>query len=128
LPGPVTADVVAVIDGDTLRVRAAVWVDLSVETLVRIRGIDAPELRGRCIGEREDARLATENLRRAVGEGPVTLRAIAGDKYFGRVVADVRSAGGTDLAVAMLASGLARPYGGGTRASWCAEVGLRTEP
>lgn len=127
LSGPVSADVVAVVDGDTLRVRAAVWVDLSVETLVRIRGIDTPELRGRCPGERDEARAAAETLRVLVGDRPVTLREIEGDKYFGRVLADVRTGAGIDVGPAMLATGLARPYDGGARGSWCAEVGFRIE-
>lgn len=50
--GPVRADVVRVIDGDTLAVTAHIWVGQSLATSVRIRGIDTPELRGGAPGKR----------------------------------------------------------------------------
>ncbi|MCW5698037.1 MAG: thermonuclease family protein [Bauldia sp.] len=121
IPGPVPADLVRVVDGDTLRVRAWIWIDQSIEVLVRIRGVDAPELRAGCPEERAQADAATAFLALAVGIGPLSLTAVEGDKYFGRVVADVDSAG-TDLAAALFASGLARPYDGGTRATWCPDL------
>ena len=55
LPGPVAADVVRVIDGDTLDVLARVWLGQTVQVRVRLDGVDAPELRGRCAGERAQA-------------------------------------------------------------------------
>jgi len=121
IPGPVPADLVSVVDGDTLRVRAWIWIDQTIEVLVRIRGIDAPELRAECPQERAGADAATAFLMLAVGIGPLTLTDIESDKYFGRVVADVDSAG-TELGTALLGSGLVRPYDGGTRDSWCPEL------
>ena len=55
LPGPVLAEVVEIIDGDTLAVRARIWLDQTIEARVRLSGIDAPELRGRCAAERHAA-------------------------------------------------------------------------
>jgi endonuclease YncB( thermonuclease family) len=50
----------------------------------------------------------------------VVLRNVEGDKYFGRVDADVTtSPDGLDLSEAMLRSGLARPYAGEKRTDWC---------
>ncbi len=46
--GPVSASVLRVIDGDTITVRARIWIGQSVETRVRIAGVDTPELRGDC--------------------------------------------------------------------------------
>jgi len=40
------ATVVRVIDGDTLEVRVNLWPGLVAEYAVRVRDIDAPELRG----------------------------------------------------------------------------------
>jgi micrococcal nuclease len=119
LPGPVPAAVVRVVDGDTIEVRARVWLALEVTARVRLRGIDAPESRSRCADERALAAAATARLA-TLTAGPVTLTNVADDKYGGRVVADVANADGTDLAAAMVASGLARPYAGGTRTPWCA--------
>lgn len=121
IPGPVPADLVRVVDGDTIRVRAWIWIDQTIEVLVRIRGIDAPELRAGCPEERTGADAATAFLTMAVGIGPLTLTDIESDKYFGRVVADVDSAG-TALGPTLLESGLVRPYDGETRESWCPDL------
>jgi micrococcal nuclease len=119
LPGPIPAEVVEVIDGDTLRVRAQVWIDLELETLVRLRGIDTPELRGQCEAEKARARAAKEALARLAAAGPVALTQVEYEKYAGRVLADVGTAGGQDLAQAMIAAGHARAYAGGERQGWC---------
>jgi len=119
LEGPVRARVIEVVDGDSLRVVVHVWLGQHIETLVRIRGIDTPERQGTCPGEKAAAAAATAALSRMIGSGPVVLSRIAGDKYFGRVLADVASGDGVPLGPAMLQSGLARPYDGGARRPWC---------
>lgn len=118
LDGPVVADVVRVVDGDTLKVSARVWLGQRLETLVRLAGIDAPELHGRCPTERQMALQARAMLKSAAG-GSVLLYDIKNGKYAGRVVARVTSPGGRDLASELLAAGLARSYDGGARGSWC---------
>ena len=122
LAGPVPAEVIGVVDGDTLRVRAEIWLDLSIEVLVRIRGIDTPEIRGACELEKELAANATATLDLAVRERRVVLADIERDKYFGRVVATVATADGVDLALFMRESGLARAYDGGARLPWCGDL------
>lgn len=123
LAGPVPARVIRVVDGDTLVVQAYVWVGQAIEVAVRIRGVDAPETRGRCARERELAARATRWLEAAVGDGEVSLTHISGGKYFGRVVAEVAAADGSALGPGLLAAGLARPYDGGRREGWCATAG-----
>ncbi|MGD9739909.1 MAG: thermonuclease family protein [Bauldia sp.] len=113
------AETIRVVDGDTIRVRALIWIDLSLEVLVRIRGIDAPELNGGCAEEETLAVAATGVLAAALGADILLLTDIDEDKYAGRIVADVATAGGADLAAAMLASGTVRAYDGGTRLPWC---------
>lgn len=55
-PGPYSAEVLAVTDGDTLRVRVRLWPPgLLAEEPVRLAGLDAPELKGRCPAERAGA-------------------------------------------------------------------------
>lgn len=115
IPGPVEATVEKVVDGDTLIVRASVWPGHSVRVSVRLRGIDAPENRSRCESERAAARRARDALAELVGGGTVTITDISGDKYFGRVLADVTAPDGRAVASAMLAAGHARPYRGGRR-------------
>ena len=123
--GPYEARVLRVVDGDTFVARLSVWFGQEVETLVRLRGIDAPERAARCGAEAEGAERAARALTDLLAAGRVSLRNVAGDKYFGRVVADalVTSPDGafppTEIGPALLAQGAARRYGGKTRGTWC---------
>ncbi len=119
LPGPVRADVIKVYDGDTLIVRARIWLGQVVSTKVRLSGVDAPELRGRCAREKRMARAARSFVERKLAGGGVTLRDIRFGKYAGRVLARVITAEGEDLGQALIAAGLARLYRGGRRRRWC---------
>ena len=119
LAGPYDATVVRVIDGDTLAVRVPVWIDQELAVLVRVRGIDAPERRSRCARERRLAKRASAYLAAMVSGGPVRLSRVSGGKYFGRVLADVTTPEGNDVAQGLLGSRLVRPYRGKARARWC---------
>jgi endonuclease YncB( thermonuclease family) len=119
LSGPIGAEVVRVIDGDTIEIRAQIWLQLALTSHVRVRGIDTPEMRGECFEEKAMAAAARDRLAELVGPA-LRLTNISDDKYFGRVVADVSAGDGTDIGAAMIASGLARPYDGETRGDWCA--------
>jgi endonuclease YncB( thermonuclease family) len=119
LKGPIEGRVVRAIDGDTLEFVAHVWLGLDLTTAVRIRGIDAPEVNGACLTEKDLARQATQRLSELAAPG-VVITNVAADKYFGRVTADVTTLTGTDVRTAMIGSGLARPYDGGGRLPWCA--------
>jgi endonuclease YncB( thermonuclease family) len=117
IAGPVEADLVSVIDGDTVMVDARPWPQQTISVLVRIRGIDTPELHSKCESLRQLAQAARDVLTEALaaGNGKLTLSDISGDKYFGRVVARVGFDNGHDAAETMLAAGLARPYDGGRK-------------
>lgn len=119
LPGPLPARVVAVVDGDTLEVSARIWLGQAVRVRVRLAGIDAPELRGKCAAERRAAGRAKAFLTAAVADGEVRLSQIRYGKYAGRVLARIAAADGRDLGQALLARGLARVYDGGKRPAWC---------
>jgi endonuclease YncB( thermonuclease family) len=118
LTGPVAAELVRVVDGDTLAVKAHIWLGQTIETKVRIRGIDTPETKGKCAREVSMAAAATARLEEIAGPGLVILTNVEPDKYGGRAIADI-AAGDADLAALMLRSGLARAYDGGRRGSWC---------
>ncbi|MBA4796798.1 MAG: thermonuclease family protein [Rhizobiales bacterium] len=116
IDGPVAAEVVRVIDGDTVLVEAMPWPDHKVNTYVRLRGIDAPELRSKCPAFRKAAQVAKSELASLIGnERLVQLTAISGDKYFGRVVADLTLPDGTRPAEDLLEAGLVDPYSGRTK-------------
>jgi endonuclease YncB( thermonuclease family) len=88
-------------------------------TRVRLRGIDAPELKASCAQELQMAEAASAALRALLGEGDVRIFNIGPDKYDGRVVADVTTRRSGNVSTAMLAAGHARSYGGGHRSGWC---------
>jgi endonuclease YncB( thermonuclease family) len=118
LEGPVNATVERVIDGDTIEVRADIWLGQTVSIRVRIDGIDAPELEARCPEERVRALLSRDFLVRRLTGNTVKLTRVTYDKYGGRVRARVTDPQG-DIAEALLAADLARPYYGGRREPWC---------
>ncbi len=116
-------DVMRTIDGDTFEARVHLPLDLDLTTRVRVRGIDAPELKAACAQELQMAEAATAALRALLGEGDVRIFNIGPDKYAGRVVADVVTRRSGNVSAAMIAAGLARSYGGGHRSGWCANAG-----
>jgi len=118
IAGPIAAEVLAAVDGDTLGVRARIWPGIAAAAAVRLRGLDAPELKGKCPAERQAAARAQARLKELAGRA-VTLTEIAPDKFGGRVLARVRGADGRELAQVLIAEGLARPYAGGKRGGWC---------
>jgi len=117
--GPVAATVLKVTDGDTFLAEAEVWPGQFVRVQVRIRGIDAPEMKARCRSEREAALAAREALTQMLADGAVSISNIGGAKYYGRVLADVTGPDGADVAARLLAGAVVRPYAGGRRQSWC---------
>ena len=116
--GIFAALVVSVYDGDTFTARIPVWDNVEVVTAVRIRGIDTPEIKGKCPAEKAAALKAKARLAELLSAGQVQLFHVEPDKYAGRVDADV-SVGGNPVAGVLVAEGLARPYTGGARAGWC---------
>lgn len=120
LAGPLMATVVRVVDGDTIWVEVQTWLHQSVTSLVRIKGIDAPELHGHCASEKAAARRAQKALSRLAPVGSVIqISDIEAGKYANRVIAVVKTANGTDVAEHLLEAHLARAYDGGKRAGWC---------
>jgi endonuclease YncB( thermonuclease family) len=113
------AQLVRVLDGDTFEARVHVWPGIDITTKVRLRGIDAPELRARCPDERRKAEAARDALADMLNAGDITVLRIGLDKYGGRVLADAATRSVPDISAAMLATSLARPYAGGKRQSWC---------
>jgi len=119
LAGPYPAEVLRVIDGDTVEVRVHIWLGLDQTVHVRLRGIDAPEMHGHCPGEREKAQMAKDYLERTIAGQSVSLTDIGVDKYGGRVDAWVRLSDSRNLSERMLSAGLARAMAGKGRKPWC---------
>ncbi|HHK74569.1 MAG TPA: nuclease [Rhizobiales bacterium] len=119
LAGPVLGYLERVVDGDTIHARALIWLHQEVRVTVRLKGVDTPELHGRCAREIAMARRARRFTANWLAGGPIRLTRIKQGKYGGRVIAKIANAKGQDLGRALLNEGLARPYGGAKRRSWC---------
>lgn len=113
-----SVEVAFVYDGDTFIAKLP-----SGEVSIRIRGIDTPELKdAKCNLEKVKANQAKKALIQLIQPkskvGYVWLRNCALGKY-NRLVCSVTTEQKKDVSVALIASGHARAYSGGTRLSWC---------
>lgn len=117
--GPVEARLVEITDGDSFKALARIWPGMEIRVTVRLRGVDAPELRGKCAREKVMALYARRRLAELLGSGEMVLVNVSGGKYYGRVLADVRLSDGRDISAVMLTSGLVVSYGGGRHRGWC---------
>jgi endonuclease YncB( thermonuclease family) len=113
------AEILRVLDGDTFEARVHVWPGLDVTTKVRLRGIDAPELKAKCSEERARAEAARNALAAILAQGEVGISQVGLDKFGGRVDAVASTKTTPDVSTALLQAGLARSYDGGRRAGWC---------
>jgi micrococcal nuclease len=114
----IVSEIIDVHDGDTFKVNITGYPPIiGEEILVRIRGVDTPELRGDSDYERalaKKAQLYAENrLRNAK---VVKLRNMGRDKYF-RILADV-FVDKDNLAKELIRVGLGHEYDGGTKRPW----------
>lgn len=118
IPGPFTAVPYSIYDGDTFKAHVRIWLGQTVATSIRIGNIDTPEIRGKCPEEKALALKAKTRLETLIGSGTVELWRIQYGKWAGRVIAHV-TVDGESVPDALINEGLARPYDGGKRQSWC---------
>ncbi|MCH1541840.1 MAG: thermonuclease family protein [Alphaproteobacteria bacterium] len=119
LSGPFDFDLVEVIDGDTFRARVKIWLGQTVTVKVRLKGVDTPEMRGKCAAERKLAQQAKAFAKKWLKENQTRLVGVHYGTYAGRVLATAQMKNGDSLSAALLAENLAKPYRG-RRAQWCA--------
>ena len=113
-----SVDVIRTIDGDTFLARVHQQGGRDLVARVRLRGIDAPEMKASCQDELDKAEAAGDALRSLLGQGGVTIYNLGQDKY-GRVLADVATKRTANVSAALLAGGYVRSYNGGHRDGWC---------
>ncbi len=109
LPGPYAAEVLRILDGDTFEARIRVWLGFDVVRLVRIAGVDAPEMRSSCEEGRNAALAARARLAALLSGGAVALTDIRFGKYARRIVAAVRLPSGADVGETLISTGHAQP-------------------
>ena len=119
LAGPISADILRVIDGDTLDARVTIWLGQTLRVRIRLAGVDAPEMTRTCAHERRLAERARKLVAAAAARGGVQLFDIRRGKYAGRVVARAVGADGDDIGQLLLRHGLAKPYGKRARCRSC---------
>lgn len=101
---------VEVIDGDTIRHEGK---------SIRVLGLDTPEIRSRCPSEKIAAHGARDRLARLIeGAKKIQIEPSKRPDRYGRVLATI-TIDGRNVADILIGEGLARPYQGGKRASWC---------
>ncbi len=115
----IPVDILRVIDGDTVEVRAHIWLDQQVQARIRLRAIDAPELKGACPGEVALAEAARERLGALLASGKAWLGDVGRDKFGGRLLGTLHDGTGRDISHILLSTGHVRPYGGRKRQGWC---------
>lgn len=118
--GAVTVSAIRTIyDGDSFKVDIDHWPAIVGESIsVRVKGVDTPELRGKCQAVKLAARAAKQYTVSMLRAGKVIeLRALERDKYF-RLLAEVWI-DGVSLGESLIRSGHAVPYHGGPKPVWC---------
>jgi micrococcal nuclease len=120
LPGPIPATAERVIDGDTIEVVASIWPGLATRARLRLSRIDAPELTSPCDAARAKAFEARSVVENAVKGVRLRLLHIRPERAYGRILADVQLADGSDLGDLLVSVGLAKPYASKVRCDWCA--------
>lgn len=106
-------------DGDTFTATIDSWPGIVGKNIgIRISGIDTPEMRGKCKREIELARMAKKKTASMIRSAKaIELKRMRRDKYF-RIDAEV-FADGRSIGQALISAGLAVPYRGDKKATWC---------
>ena len=111
-----------VIDGDTVEISVDFLPDpLPPKLSIRVLGIDTPEKapRAQCEAEAKKAAEASAFTKSAVAMAQsVEIQIEKWDKYGGRVLGHVLL-DGHSLSEMLIGAGLARPYKGEAKTSWC---------
>ncbi len=113
--------VIRVVDGDTLEVPLS-CLPRDMKLFVRVLGVDTPEKGGKakCTAEAQLAEKASAHTKKLVSDANsvAVISEPKWDKFGGRMNAYVKLKG-TDLTKSLIDAGLARPYQGEAKKSWC---------
>lgn len=107
-------------DGDTIYVNIPTLPPIFGKNIpIRVYGVDTPEIKGRCVKEKQLAWVARSYVHNLLSHAKhISLRDMQRGKYF-RIVARV-IVDGKDLSKLLLQKKLATPYFGGTKHNpWC---------
>ena len=115
----IVSKVISVYDGDTFRVNIDSLPPIVGKNIaIRLKGVDTPEIKGKCQYEKDLALEARDFVRKKLFNAKeIKLNNLQRGKYF-RVVAKV-FIDGVSLEKELLDKGLAYKYQGGKKSSWC---------
>lgn len=118
--GPYSAEVVRIIDGDTIAVKVDLWPGLSKVVNLRLRGVNTPEKRTK----RECEKIAATKAYNftelwLLDAGKITVTNISLGKWAGRAVGDIHNKNWESLSSALIHSKNGREYNGEKRKPWC---------
>ena len=115
--------VTSVYDGDTVTMEVLIWKGQKVEASIRLKGIDTPEMRGKCSAEKLLAIKARDFVRDLTLNKLTILEAIPyegkADGKYGRIIGTLYTPTGQNINQMLVDKGLAREYDAGKRQSWC---------
>jgi endonuclease YncB( thermonuclease family) len=115
-------EITKVIDGDTVEIAVDFLPSpLPPKLSIRVIGIDTPEKapRAQCDAEAAKAQAASTFTKNAVSNAiEIDVVILKWDKYGGRVLGEVYL-DHQSLAESLISAGLARPYKGEAKSSWC---------
>ena len=111
--------VTSIYDGDTFRANIKGYPKIiGYRVPIRVNGIDTPELRAKCVKEKQLARAAKQiTVKLLRSANTIVLKNVKRGKYF-RIIADVY-VDGKLLSDELLEKGVAVKYSGGTKIDWC---------
>lgn len=113
--------IIRVVDGDTIATKVMSMPREIQDYKIRVLGIDTPEKapRAKCQKEAELAIKATKFTKDFIGkEKTMMVDKCSHDKYGGRIDCEV-AIKGVSLGPELVKAGLAKPYNGGKKSSWC---------
>ena len=113
-------EIVRVIDGDTIEIKNECF-PKELKLSVRVLGVDTPEKasKAKCDKEAKLGEKASKFTKQFIGKNKTaTFNNIKWDKYGGRLLADVEI-NGKNLKDELINNGLAYPYDGKKKQSWC---------
>lgn len=109
--GPYRAVIERVVDGDTVHASLSLGVDEYAYRMIRLRGVNAPELFSGPPEERERGKAARDFLVGLLPPGTKCRLVTQRDATtFGRYVADIELEDGTDVSSALIKAGHAVPF------------------
>jgi len=111
--------VISVYDGDTIRVNIDSFPDIIGKNIrIRLKGIDTPEIKGKCQKEIDLAIMARDYLKTTINKSnQIELRNIKRGKYF-RIVGDLYL-DNTNISELMIKRKLGYKYLGGRKRNFC---------